>query len=79
VVVAVRVGVNSKLCIVCNKWCHLRCSGLKRVSGVQGFQCPSCKERKNIKEGDREHITTGGRIEEVNYVICEMYWNARLD
>jgi len=36
------------------------------VSGVQGFQCPSCKERKNIGERDRELIITGGRIEEVD-------------
>jgi len=36
------------------------------VSGVQGFQCLSCEERKNIEEGDRELITTGGRIEEVD-------------
>jgi len=39
--------------IECNKWCHLRCSEFKKVSGVQGFQCPSCKEGKNIEEGDR--------------------------
>jgi len=36
------------------------------VSEVQGIQCPSCKERKNIEKGDRELITTGGRIEEVD-------------
>jgi len=36
------------------------------VSGVQGFQCPSCKERKNIEECDRGLINTGGRIEEVD-------------
>jgi len=35
-------------------------------SGVQGFPCPSCKDSKNIEEGDRELITTGGRIEEVD-------------
>jgi len=48
------------------------------VSGVQGFQCPSCKERKNIEEGDRELITTGGRIEEVEF-CWEIYCIARLD
>jgi len=36
------------------------------VSGVQGFQCPSCNERKNIEEGDRELSTTGLRIEQVD-------------
>jgi len=70
--------VNSILGIECNKWCHLRCSGLKKVTGVQGFQCPSCKERKNIEEGDRELITKGETIEEVdefcylgNVLVCE--------
>jgi len=28
------VGVKSILCTECNKWCHLRCSGLKRMSVV---------------------------------------------
>jgi len=32
------------------------------VSEVQGFQCPSCKERKNNEEGDRELVTTGGNV-----------------
>jgi len=36
------------------------------VSGIQDFQCPSCKERKNNEEGDRELISTGGRIDEVD-------------
>jgi len=30
------------------------------------FQCPSCKEGKNIDKGDRELITASGRIEEVD-------------
>jgi len=61
------VGVSSILCIVFNKWCHLRCSGLKKVSRVQGFQC---KKLKNIEEGDKELIATGGRIEEVMIPEC---------
>jgi len=36
------------------------------VSGVQGFQCSSCKEGKNIEEEGRELITTGGIIEEID-------------
>jgi len=35
---------------------------VEKVSGVQGFKCPSCEERKNTEEGDRKLITTGGRI-----------------
>jgi len=42
---------------------------VKKVSGVQGFKCPSCKEGKNIEEGDKELITTGGIIQEV-YEFC---------
>jgi len=38
---------------------------IEKKSVVQGFQCPACKERKNI-EGDRELITTGERIQEVD-------------
>jgi len=36
------------------------------VSGVQAIQCLSCKARKNIEEGDRELITTGGRMVDVD-------------
>jgi len=35
-------GTNSILCVTCNRWCHGRCSGLPRVSGVVGFHCPRC-------------------------------------
>jgi len=38
----------------------------KKVIGVQGFQCPSCKERKNNEEGDKELFTPAGIIEEVD-------------
>jgi len=51
-------------CIECDKWCHLRCSGLKKVGEVQGFQCPSCKDKN--EEEDRKLITTGERIKEVD-------------
>ena len=36
------VGVNSILCISCNKWCHKRCSGLGRLGPVVDFRCPTC-------------------------------------
>jgi len=32
---------------------------------VSKIQCPSCKERKNIEEGDRE-LNTTVRIEEID-------------
>ena len=33
------VGVNSILCISCNKWCHKRCSGLGRLDPAVNFRC----------------------------------------
>ena len=36
------VGVNSILCISCNKWCHKSCSGLGRLGPAVNFQCPTC-------------------------------------
>ena len=33
------VGSNSILRTECKIWCHKRCSGLKRLTGVQNFQC----------------------------------------
>lgn len=46
--------------------CHFRCSGLKKISGVQNFQCPSCKKgnKREINEGGLS--ITSGRIEEVD-------------
>ena len=34
------VGVNSILCISCNKSCHKRWSGLGRLGPAVNFQCP---------------------------------------
>ena len=52
-----RVKANSILCVVCNKWLHKRCSGVKgalqKVEGV--FQCKSC---------------TGGGVAEVDDEYC---------
>ena len=36
------VGVNSILCISCNKWYHKRCSRLGRLSPAVIFRCPTC-------------------------------------
>ena len=59
------VGVNSLLCVNCKEWCHLRCSGLKSVKGVQNFQCSECRQgnQREVEEGGL--ITTNGKIEEV--------------
>ena len=38
------------------------------MSGVQDFQCPSCRKGINGVEGQRGLITTGGRIEEVDEI-----------
>jgi len=33
------VEANSIRCVSCKGWCHKRCSGLKKLDGVKGFQC----------------------------------------
>ena len=48
----------------CKNWCHKRCSGLKRLAGVQNFKCPECKKDK-VKEDKRDGTTLGRQIEEV--------------
>ena len=62
------VGVNSILCTECDKWCHKRCSGLRKLNGVVDFCCPTCVRRIN-GGGAREEAETievdGGIIEEV--------------
>ena len=61
------VGVNSILCLQCNKWCHQRCSGLRNVNGVENFQCLACREGRNNREREEAGIVTArGRIEEVH-------------
>ena len=40
-------GVNSILCIECNKRCHKRYSGLANLGGVTNFCCPACIRRRN--------------------------------
>jgi len=47
---------------------------VEKVSGVQGFKCTFCKEGNDIEEGDRELITTGGRLEEVDEFCYLLYW-----
>ena len=38
------VGINSVLCVTCNKWIHRRCSGVRRcLTKVQNFECIFCK------------------------------------
>ena len=36
------VGVNSILCVRCQKWCHKRCSGLRSLRAVVDFCCSAC-------------------------------------
>ena len=51
------VGVNSILCVTCNRWCHGRCSGLPRVSGVVGFCCPRCAGQVQVAPTLDDSIT----------------------
>ena len=52
------VRSNSILCTECKNWCHKRCSGLKRLTGVQNFRCPECRKDK-VRE-KRYGIALGG-------------------
>ena len=67
------VGANSILCQECGKWCHKRCSGLRRVTGVQHFVCPGCvrrAQRPDQAQGPQHEDGTmdvvGGRLREVD-------------
>ena len=61
------VGNSSILCTECNKWCHKRCSGLSRLSGVNNYRCPTCVNGRLIVELDESLVVEGGRIEEVSH------------
>ena len=59
------VGANSILCVTCNRWCHGRCSGLLRLSGVVGFCCPQCSGQVQVFSTlDDSIIIPGGVIAE---------------
>ena len=47
------VGVNSILCVECKKWCHQRCSGLKKVSEVRFSASILQKRHKWSRRSDR--------------------------
>ena len=57
------MGWNSILCTECKIWCHKRCSGQKKVGGIQNFKCPECKKDKMTEE-KRDATTLGRQIEE---------------
>lgn len=57
-----RVGVNLILDLECNKWCHWRCSGLRRANGVQNFYSPAYRQKIDIDDV-RGSMTTERRIE----------------
>ena len=62
------VGVNSILCVECNKWCHKRCSGLRNLNGVVDFCCPTCVARINgggVREEEETIEVDGDVIKEV--------------
>ncbi len=61
------VGVNSILCVVCDKWCHKRCSGLRNLNRVAGFCCPACERRRGEVEvvAEENIVVEEGVVEEV--------------
>ena len=50
------VGVNSIFCNTCVRWCHRRCSGLNRLSGVDSFLCPACAPRAKPLQVEGQEI-----------------------
>lgn len=62
------VGRNSILCVVCNKWCHARCSRLKNLSRIVGFRCSVCTEKRGeVRKRPKEEVmeVEGEVVEEV--------------
>ena len=52
--------------MTCDKWCHKRCSGLSRLSGVVNFCCPRCSGQiQPIPTQDDSIMTSEGVISEV--------------
>ena len=51
------VGWNSILCTECKNWCHKRCSGQKKVGGIQNFKCPEGKKRQGDRGEERWNNT----------------------
>ena len=60
------VGANSILCSTCSRWCHKRCSGLRRVTGVRDFVCPRCRGQGVPEREDNSIELEEGRLEEVD-------------
>ena len=61
------VGVNSILCVACNRWVHQRCSGIPRgrLSRHEGvFRCRTCTSDEG-PPADESITTSGGIIEDV--------------
>ena len=59
-------GANSILCSTCSRWCHKRCSGLRRVTGVRDFVCPRCRGQGVPEREDNSIELEEGRLEEVD-------------
>ncbi len=61
------VGANSILCRECDKW---RCSGVRKLQGVQDFLCLWCVRKDGFGAGDHDGgsgrlVVDGGVLEEV--------------
>ena len=57
------VGANSILCVVCDKWCHKKCSRLRNLNRVVDFRCPACVRREGVAEVEvEENIIVGEQL-----------------
>ena len=61
------VGVNSILCVECNKWVHMRYSYLPKVAQAITFMCSACQWR-----GDLPNTTMNSNTIGTDEVITEV-------
>ena len=67
------VGVNPVLCIQCDLWCHICCSGLQRVRGTANFVSPAYV-RGNIRSTvvDLTFTIDGTTVAEVSSSVRQL-------
>ena len=72
------VGANSIQCVVCNKWCHKRCSELRNFNVVVEFCFPACERREGAAEVEVEENIMVGEVKQFCYLgdvlDCEGVW-----
>lgn len=72
------VGVNFILCIMCDSWCHKRCSALRSFNGVIGFHCSVCMRECRSEGVEQQEMTAVSDeiIGEVKY-FGQRWWSEK--